>query len=220
MPSIPFVTAIENESADLVTGVLVDLTTYGGSNPDRSDLALYAYLFKRNANLEDTSITLVNTSPTTVNQWSFNLSLKDGLYVAIVFGFPIWSAGSFTADQCVYHDGVYYKANTGTSEEPGTGSDWDTITDILDEILTLDGSGVYITQTNNFSTARSEAGKLGDNLAALGQKIVSGKCKNWEDAASSLYPAGLIESAWVNFRRGDNVEAQEIIDFVQNRYAA
>lgn len=216
MPSIPFVTSIQNESADLVTADVVDLTTY--SSPARADLALYLYLYKRAADLTDTPITISNTDPENVASWSFSLAANDGWYVAIIFGFPIWAAGSYDADKCVYHNGNYYKADVSTSGEPGVSGDWDLITDILAEVLNLDDSGVYITQTNNFSTARSEAGRLGDNLAALGQNIVSGKCKNWEDASSVLFPAGLIESAWVNFRRGDNTEAQNIIDYVQQNW--
>jgi hypothetical protein len=217
MPSIPFLTAIESESADLVTGRLVDLTTY--TSPARNTLALYAYLYKRDVSSVDSPIALSNANPTTVTFWEFTLPASDGWYVAIIFGFPVWSAGTYAADKCVYHSGVYYKANTSTTEEPGVGSEWDVITDIQAEVLGLADSGVYITQTNNFSTAHSEAGTLGDNLAALGQKIINGKCKNWEDAGSTLFPAALIESAWVNFRRGDNVNAQEIIDYVQERFA-
>lgn len=216
MPSIPFVTSIQNESADLVTAELADLTTY--SSPARSALALYAYLYKRDAALSDTAITIDNTDPVNVTLWSFALAANDGWYVGIVFGFPIWAAGSFDADECVYHGGNYYKANTTTTQTPG-GAQWDLISDILAEVLNLANSGVYITQTNNFSSARSESGTLGDNLAALGQRIISGSCKNWEDASSVLYPAALIESAWVNFRRGDNVPAQEIIDYVQQNWS-
>jgi hypothetical protein len=218
MPSIPFVTAIEGISSDLVTGRLVDLTTY--TSPARDTLALYAYLSKRDVASVDTPITISNANPTAVTYWEFDLAASDGWYVAIVFGFPIWQAGTYALNKCVYNDGVYYRANQSTIEEPGTGSQWDVITDILSEVLNLADTGVYITQTNNFSSARSEAGKLGDDLAALGQKIINGKCKNWEDAASVLFPAGLVESAWVNFRRGDNVNAQEIIDYVQERFAA
>ena len=218
MPSIPFVTSIESESADLVTGRLVDLTTY--LSPARNTLALYTYLYKRDVNSVDDPIMISNVDPTNVTYWEFTLDESDGWYVAIVFGFPIWSAGTYALNKCVYHSGVYYKANQSTTEEPGTGSQWAVITDVLAEVLNLADSGVYITQTNNFSSARSEAGELGDNLADLGSKIINGKCKNWEDAASALYPAALIESAWVNFRRGDNVKAQEIIDYVQERFAA
>lgn len=218
MPSIPFVTAVDHESADLTTGRLTDLTTY--TSPARNALALYAYLYKRDVSSVDTAVTVSNADPLNVTYWEFSLADADGWYVAIIFGFPIWSAGTYALNKCVYHSGVYYKANTSTTETPGAGSEWDVITDIQAEVLNLADSGVYITQTNNFSTARSEAGTLGDNLAALGQKIINGKCKNWEDAGSTLFPAALIESAWVNFRRGDNVNAQDIIDYVQERFAA
>ncbi len=40
--------------------------------------------------------------------------------------FAAWSAGSYSSGDYVEHNGKPYKANTGTSEEPGTGSDWDT----------------------------------------------------------------------------------------------
>lgn len=218
MPSIPFVTQIQNESADLVTAELADLTTY--STPARADLALYLYLYKRDADSNDTAITIDNSDPTAVTAWEFDIASTDGWYVAIVFGFPIWSAGTYAANKCVYRAGTYYKANTSTSGTPGSSVDWDVITSIIDEVLNLSSSGVYITQTNNFTTARSESGPIGDNMAQFGQIVKSGKPKNWEDAASVLFPDGLIESAWVNFRRGDNSQAQEIIDFVQQNYAA
>lgn len=213
MPSIPFVTQIQDESADLTTANIVDLTTY--TSPARSALALFLYLYKRDAESNDTQVSITNDDPENVASWEFSLAANDGWYVAILFGFPIWSAGTYAANKCVFYNDVYYKANTSTSETPGAGSDWDVITDIIGDVLNLSGSGVYITQTNNFSSARSEAGSIGDNAAAFGQKVKSGSCKNWEDAAGILFPDALIESAWVNFRRGDNSQAQEIIDFVQ-----
>lgn len=218
MPSIPFVTSIQNESADLTTAQLADLTVY--SSPARNTLALYLYLYKRNANQDDTQITVDNSLPTSVSSWEFTLAASDGWYVAILFGFPIWSAGSYDANKCVYHSGSYYKANTTTVGTPGVSGQWTLITDILGEVLNLSGSGVYITQTNNFSTARSEASPIGDAVAQFGQLIRSGIPKNWEDAANILFPDGLIESAWVNFRRGDNVPAQEIMDYIQQNYTA
>lgn len=218
MPSLPFITAIRNVSADVTTAELQDLTTaYGGVNPARADLALYAYLYKRDAELNDTVVTVANDAPTTVTAWGFTLN-GDGWYVAIIFGFPIWVAGSYTLNQCVYHDGSYWKATTSTSGEPGVSGDWDEITDILSEVLNLAADNVYITQTNNFTTAILESGKLGDVLQALGQKIIQGKPKNADDAASASFGAALIESAWINHRRGDNQDAQEIVDWLTGQW--
>lgn len=219
MPSLPFVTAIRNVSADVTTAELQDLTTnYGGINPDRDALALYAYLYKRDASDNDTVVTLANDAPTTVTAWGFTLA-GDGGYVAIIFGFPIWSAGAFTLNQCVYYAGSYYKANTSTSDTPGASSDWDLITDILSEVLNLSADNVYITQTKNFTTAILESGKLGNVLQSLGQNIIQGKPKNADQAASASFGAAILESAWVNFRRGDDQDAQEIVDWLTGQWA-
>lgn len=210
-----FVTTIENVTATLGTAELVDGSTY--TDPARSDLALYAYFFKRAADLTDVAVSISNTNSLLVTAWSFTLA-GDGWYRAIIFGFPIWAAGTYAADKCVYYNGAYYKASTSTSGVPGV-SGWTLITDILAEVLNLDDSGVEITETNNFTTANAEAGIIGDNLQDLGPKIRTGKCKNINDAAQVLLGESLIDSAWMNFERGDNVEAQQIIDFVNSQFA-
>lgn len=211
-----FVTSIENVLADLSAAELVDGSTY--TDPARDELALYLYLYKRASDLTDVAVTVSNADPLNVTAWSFALN-GDGWYRAIVFGFPIWSAGTYAANKCVYYDGNYYKAATSTSGTPGV-SGWTLLTDILAEVLNLANSGVEITQTNNFTTANAEAGVLGDNLQDLGPRIRTGKCKNVNDAVTVLLGESLIDSAWMNFERGDNVEAQQIIDFVNSQWAA
>ena len=114
----------------------------------------------------------------------------------------------------MYYNGSYYRANTGTSGTPGVSVDWTLITDILGTVLDLSGSGVTIGQTNNFTTAILEASTQGDALQDLGPSVKAGKCKDWNKAADILYWEGLIDSAWMNFERGDYVEAQEIVDFI------
>lgn len=215
--ALTILTDIESVSADLTTANLVDLTTYGGSNAARNTLALYLYLYKRDATLSDTAITVSNSSPLSVTSWSFALA-GDGLYRAIVFAFPIWTAGTYTMNSCVYYNGSYYMANTGTSQTPG-GANWTLITDILGTVLSLSGSGVTIGQTNNFTTAILESGAQGDALQDLGPSIKAGKCKDWNKAADILYWEGLIDSAWMNFERGDYAEAQEIVDFITSNWS-
>lgn len=217
--ALAILTDIENISASLETAELVDLTTYGGANADRDELALYLYLYKRSAELVDTPITIANTDPLNVTAWSFTLA-GDGLYRAIVFAFPIWAAGTYNLNNCVYHSGAYYKANTTTTGTPGVSGDWDTITDILAEVLNLASSNVTIGQTNNFTTANAEANVVGDYLVDLGPLIKQGKCKDVNQAAQVLLLEGLIDSAWMNFERGDVVEAQQIIDYVNSQFAA
>jgi hypothetical protein len=212
-------TDIENVSSDLLTANLVDLTTYGGANALRSELALYIYLFKRASDLTDTQVTINNNDPLNVIAWNFTLA-GDGWYRAIIFAFPIWSAGSYVLNNSVFHDGTYWKANTSTTSEPGTDGTFDEITDILSEILNLSNTNVTIGQTNNFTTAIAEANTIANNLQDLGPKITRGKCKNINDAVTVLYGEGLIDSAWLNFSAGDYVEAQRIIDYVNSQLAA
>lgn len=221
MPSIPFITSIQAESADNSAAILYDLTTdYGvGGNPARNTLALYLYLYKRDVELNDTAISVDNTNPTAVTQWSFSLA-GDGWYPAIVFGFKIWAAGTFTLNQCVYHSGSYYKCNAAsTTGTPGVSGDWTLITNILTEVLNLGSSNVYITQTNNFTTSTASSGPIADELADFGEKVMSGKCRDWNEAAKVLKGAALIQSALINHRRNDNQQAQEIIDYVNTQYS-
>lgn len=204
-------TDIEDVLADLSGASLRDLTVWG--SPARNTVALYTYLYKRSADLVDTAVTIDNSAPLTVTEWAFLLA-GDGWYRAIVFAFPIWSAGAYALNKAVYYNGNYYYANTSTSGTPGVSVDWTLVTDVLAQILNLANSGVTIGQTNNFTTANVEAGKLGDNLQDLGPLIRTGKCKNINDAVNVLYGEALVDSAWMNFERGDNVEAQQIVDSI------
>lgn len=212
MPTVTFVTDIEGESSDLTTGNLVDLTHY--SSPARNTLALFVYLYKRDASNVDTAIVIDNSLPLTATQWNFLLASVDGGYVAKVFGFNIWSAGAYVLNDCVYYNGAYYIENNPatTMGVPGISPDWTVITDILGTCT--GNSTVQQTTTYNFSVARASSGSIGDALADLGPRIKDGRCKNWEDAAGVLIGAGLIESAWTNFRRADYTEAQSIMDYV------
>lgn len=216
---LPFVTVIEGESSTCTTAYLVDQTIqYGqGSYPARNQLALYLYLNKRDINLVDTPIAVDNTTPLTVSQWLFNL-LGDGWYTCLIFGFRIWAASTYTINQCVYYNGSYYRATGTTSSVPNTDSTWSLITNILSTCLDL-GTNVEQTQTNNFTVCNGSI-KAGNILQPLGQQIVNGKCRSWEDAGNALFVAALIQSAVVNHRRLDDLSGQEIMDFVNNRFAA
>lgn len=220
--ALSFDTYIGNVSADLTTAELIDATVYGGANTERADLALYVYLYKRSAALVDVAVTILNTSPTSAASWSFALAgaASDGGYRAIVFAFPIWTAGTYAANKCVYHSGVYYLANTSTTGTPGVSGDWDVITDILAEVLNLSNSGVEIGQINNFMTAYAEALPISNALQDLGPKIRNGQCNNINDAIQALWYQGMLNSAWMNFQRGDTVEAQQIVDFINATWAA
>jgi hypothetical protein len=219
MPNLPFITAIKNVSADVLTAEIADLSTYGGLGPARADLALYLYLYKRDAALNDTAVSITNDDPLNANTWPFTLN-GDGWYVGILYGFPVWSAGTYDSLDCVYHTGVYYQANGSTTGTPGVSPDWDVLSMTSPDAALASSGNLYITQTDNFTTAIIESGKVGDILQTLGQKIIQGKVKNSDDAAFALFGGGLVESAWVNFRRGDTQDAQEIVDFITGQWTA
>lgn len=216
MPNIPFITDIENVSADLSVAYLQDITLY--STPARNTLALYVYLAKRDADNNDTFLTISNSAPLTATSWQFALPSQDGNFVSNIFGFNIWGAGTYAQNACVYYsaNGNFYIANTSTSQTPG-GGQWTLITDVL--ATATNNSSVYQTQTYNWSSARAQTGQLGDAMATLGQLIIEGKCKSWENAGNVITAAAIVESAYVNFRRTDYSTAQKIIDWVDAQTA-
>lgn len=216
-----FTTEIGGVSSDLSTAILYDITTY--TSPARNALALYCYLFKRDASNNDTAITLDNSTPLTVTQWSFSLPQQDGVFVNTLFGFPLWSAGVYVQNSCVFYvpNSTYYKcAVASTSGTPSISPDWVAITNILSEVLNLSNSGVSITQNYNFSVVRAATGPLGDALASFGLANKNGKCKDMNQASSVMIGGALISSAWTNFRAMNYVGSQEIMDYLDAQTAS
>jgi len=222
--ALTFVTAIQQVTVDLSHGYLVDYTVYGGSNVARNTLSIFVYIAKRDVNNNDTFLTIDNSSPLTATQWYFSMPAQDGNFVASIFAFNIWSAGSYTLNACVYYspNSSYYIANTGTSSTPGADGTWTLITNILQ---TCSGnSSVQQAQTYNFSAAVAQAGALSLALADFGNNVKLGRYKSWEDAAQVLIGPALIQSALTNFRQGNYTNCQSIMDYVdaqtQTTYSA
>lgn len=221
MAAPTYVTDISEQSADLSTAVLFDLTNWGNSgNPARNTKALFLQLFKRDINNVDTAITIDNSSPLSVTQWNFQLAATDGNYPAVIFGYEIWSAGSYEAGNCVYYsvDGKYYQALSDTSAVPGSDElIWKTLTDptsIENEENTL----VDVGYTMNFNTGHIEI-PISDELETLADKIESGKCRDVDQLLKSLKGVALLNGAWVNHWRIKDTQAQAIVDFVTSKYA-
>lgn len=213
-----FIVDIQNVSEDLSTAVLRDVSQYGGSSPDRNELALYLYLYKRDASDVDTPITVDNSDPLNVVAWSFDLPAADGVFVAVIFGFYIWSAGTYANGDCVYYSGSYYKANTSTTSTPGADSTWDLISDIKAEVT--GNTTVEQTQAYAWSDAHSSSGALADQLADLAPSVRDGRCRDFNKASKVLWLGALLESAYANFRRADYQDAQSSIDYIQQNVAA
>lgn len=210
--ALTFVATIEAVSADLNLGFVVDATVYGSPNPARNELALILLLFKRDVNQVDTAISVDNTSPLTVNQWSFTLPTPDGIFVGLFYGILLWQAGTYANLSVVYYNGVFYRSDKSTSGTPGISADWDVVTDY--QSVFTGNSTVQQSQVYMFSAARAQAGPLGDALSDLGPSIKDGRCKDWQSAAAVITGGALIESAYACFRRADYINAQAIMDYV------
>src|SRR6478736_9414684 len=138
MPTITYITQIERESADGTTAVLKDYTTY--TTPARSDLALFLKLVKRSAELVDTDIEIDKSLPVTVTEWTFDLA-GGGWYYATIFEFPVWEAGTYDTDACVYYtvNGRFYRAmSDAVTALPSDNAYWEDITDDPTAILETD----------------------------------------------------------------------------------
>lgn len=212
--SITYVTQIERESADGTTAVLKDYTSY--TSPARNALALFIKFVKRSAALVDTAITIDNSAPLSATEWTFNLA-GDGWYYATIFGFPIWSAGTYTVNQCVYYSVTqrYYQAKGTVSSVPTNTTDWNYLPDPT--LIELTATNVEINNTHNFTSGQSEI-LTGDQLEQLADEIIDGKPKDWEDTTIALLGLALLNGAWVKHYRVKNQQAQSIIDFIIQRY--
>ncbi len=215
MPTITFITQIERESADGSTAVLKDYTTY--TDPARNTLALFLRLVKRSAELVDTAIEIDNSIPLTVDEWTFDLA-GGGWYYATIFGFPVWAAGTYNIDECVYYstNGRYYQANAnGVVSVPTEVADWTELTDPT-SIEDID-TNVAINYTHNFTTYDAEI-PVGDQLESLADQIIDGVPKDWEDTTLALLGLALLNGAWVKHYRVKNQQGQRIVDFVNQKY--
>lgn len=216
---VVFSSDIESVDATLSTAQLTDITNYNSQGVLRNTLAVVIFLFKRDANSVDTPITIDNTSPLTATYWTFTLPAQDGVFISLMYGFPVWAPATFTQNQTVYYAGNYYYVNVAsTSQTPG-GSNWTLIptANIPTVIagLSPQPSNLSQTQTYNFSAAHVATGIMANSLSDIGLKIVEGKCRNWQDAAQVLVGASLIDSAWTNFRGSNYTTCQAIIDYLQ-----
>lgn len=122
---------------------LTNLTGYGTPNAAFSDYAHYAIIRKKNVNnVADEVLVLSSYDPTLAVSFSAPRA-TDGWYEGKELSILIWTAGTYAADIVKYNGGVVYKANTSTSEEPGTGSDWDVVSDLT----TIEGNASIIETT-------------------------------------------------------------------------
>jgi hypothetical protein len=219
MALIVFSTDIENIDSTVSNGSLIDLTNYANQGVARNTLAVVVFLVKRDALNNDTSITINNSSPLTATSWSFALPPQDGLFVANLYGFIIWSAGTYTLNQIVYYNGNFYYANAASVTDTPGSSDW-TLIPVANIQIVIAGlspapSNLSQTQTYNFTTPHIQTGILATTLADFGLLVTEGKPRNWSQASGVLSGGSLLKSAYTNFAKQNYTGAQSIVDYLQ-----
>lgn len=122
--------------------VTTNPTGYGSPNAAYSDYAHYAIIRKKNVNgVADSLLVLTSYDETVATSFSAPRTV-DGWYEGKLLNIPVWEAGTYAADVVKYHEGVIYKANTSTSQEPPH-ADWD----IVSDLTTLEGNASIIETT-------------------------------------------------------------------------
>lgn len=104
-------------------------TGYGSPNAAFSDHAHYAIIRKKNVNGVADEVLVLSSYDETVATAFTAPRTVDGWYEGKKLNIVKWTSGTYAADIVKYHNGVIYKANTSTSEEPPH-ADWDIVTDL------------------------------------------------------------------------------------------
>lgn len=122
--------------------VTTNPTGYGSPNAAYSDYAHFAIIRKKNVNsVADVLLELTSYDETVATSFSAPRTV-DGWHEGKLLNIPLWTAGTYAADIVKYHNGVIYKANTSTSQEPPH-ADWD----IVSDLTTLEGNASIIETT-------------------------------------------------------------------------
>jgi hypothetical protein len=111
-------------TADCGQLTLTDTTTYGDTNPERSELAVFVMGYKKGLPTEVDvmlNITSNNANPVTDDAWYATITV-DGWYSFPMYAVPLYDAlTTYSLNQCVYHSSVFWKCiASATGIEPGT----------------------------------------------------------------------------------------------------
>lgn len=158
-------------------GTIYDRSTYGGSNPERSERANVLLLSQNDKNGNRTYLTVPNTTPLSSLSWTFTHE-KDAWHQATILSFELWnSSDEFTGgNNAVYHSdsGKFFKClDTNTNVEPTSGSGplyWEEITDFTDIQQGYDN--VDVTDYDFPVKSRIDMAILDEVFEALGETFI------------------------------------------------
>lgn len=147
---------------------------YGAPNPEFTDLVHYAIIRKKNVNSVADEVLTVD-SYNQISAESFTADREaDGWYEGVLIDIEIWSAGAYAINYVVYHNGVIYMANTGTSGTPGASGDWDVVSSLED----IEDNDTIYTNSNGRTTPYNADVYWSKQIAQNSQRGRCGVCED------------------------------------------
>jgi hypothetical protein len=174
-------------------------TGYGTPNAEFADYAHFAMIRKKNVNnVADSLLALAVYDEITATEFIGTRSV-DGWYEGCKLNIPIWTAGTYASGTVKFYNGVIYKANTSTSEQPPH-ADWDVITDLED----IEGNSSIITTYEGRVTAYNGDVYWSKQIALNSQAGHCGLCEDDKKKARLDKIYRYIQNVLVADQLGDN----------------
>lgn len=142
-------------SVDIDYILVEDVTQYGGLAPDRrEDYGLALFWSIDDFSYDNSDLT------NQTSEYSITSNIN-GLYYIKTFYVLKWIAGTYTANSLAFHNDQFWLSSTGTSEEPGTGSDWNVIEDYTD----------FNSNVDPVTSTYSESSEIVESLSNIYKKV-------------------------------------------------
>lgn len=174
-------------------------TGYGAPNAAFSDYAHYAIIRKKNVNdVADEVLALDSYDEVTAEEFVADRSV-DGWYEGCKLNIPVWTAGTYASGTVKFYNGVIYKSNTSTAQQPPH-ANWDIITDLED----IEGNSSIITTYEGRVTAYNGDVYWSKQIALNSQAGHCGLCEDDKKKARLDKIYRYIQNVLVADQLGDN----------------
>lgn len=176
---------------------------YGSPNAEFSDYAHFAIIRKKNVNsVADVVLALSVYDELTATAFVGARSV-DGWHEGCKLNIPIWTAGTYPSGTVKFRNGVIYKANTSTSQQPPH-ADWDVITDLED----VEGNSSIITTYEGRVTPYNADVYWSKQIALNSQAGHCGLCEDDKKKARIDKIYRYIQNVLVADQLGDNTNGE------------
>jgi hypothetical protein len=220
---LDFRTEITKKFTDSSLIEVSDVTVYGGSNPERNDLAVVLLYFKRSAENVDTPIDVDNSAPNTTTVWQVEAP-NDGWYRGYLFAIPVYdNAETYSLGHLVFYNGDIYQSISesdisGTNPQDGIGVEWQLYEGDFIEIFDDGNTNVEWGVVNN-NLYRDVEKCLSDRNESLSEDVLCDDKVGLEKLVPNLTYGALLNAAKSKFLRNKYAESQRIIDYLLKKCA-